>query len=386
MIELAGKYNTAKVFTDCVDENSESQIIKMMCHTAFEGSTVRIMPDCHCGKAAVIGFTSTLTDKVIPNVIGVDIGCSISVGKIKTEKTWTFEKLDEILRENIPTGTNTHSRPVEILNDIDSKLGSIFNEISPNVEKISKKLGLNFERIKCSLGTLGGGNHFIEININDKKENFLSLHTGSRYFGYMVANYHQQKAIRSMELKFGLLDADEKESAWLDGVDAEEYYDDMKVVLIFASLNRRIIQHIICEKMFWTIDESDYIESVHNYIDFDAGIIRKGAISAQKGQLVVVPISMGDGVIIGRGRGNADWNFSCAHGAGRIYSRTKAKKLLTMDEFKHRMQGIWSSSVVTSTLDESPMAYKSLDYILEYVKPTIEIVDIIKPVFNFKDM
>jgi RNA-splicing ligase RtcB len=384
MIELQGKYNTAKVFTDNLDEGSTSQIIKMMNHQVFKDSSVRIMPDCHLGKGSVIGFTASLTDKVIPNVIGVDIGCSISIGKIESKKPWTFETLDKIIRGHIPFGTNTHSSQVKILKNSNSKLGVIFNSIESDVEKISKKIGIDVDRIKCSIGSLGSGNHFIEIDTNSNDEKYLALHSGSRNFGLQVANYHQKKAINFIEKSQGTLDGSAKELAWLEGTDAEEYYKDMKTAQIYASLNRLTMQHIICSEMNWNIDESNYIESIHNYIDFDAKMIRKGAISAQKDEMVVVPISMGDGIIIGRGLGNKDWNFSCAHGAGRIYSRSKAKELLSMDEFKQRMNGIWSSCISTSTLDESPMSYKSLDYIVEYVKPTIEVVEIIKPVYNFK--
>lgn len=384
MIELQGKYNTAKVFADELDEGSTSQIIKMMNHQAFKDSSVRIMPDCHLGKGSVIGFTASLTDKVIPNVIGVDIGCSISIGKIESKKSWSFEALDKVIREHVPFGTNTHKSQVKILKNSNSKLGAIFNSIEEDIYKISKKIGIDEERVKCSLGSLGSGNHFIEIDNNSNDEKYLALHSGSRNFGLQVANYHQKKAINFVENSIGILDGSAKELAWLEGKDAEEYYADMKVAQIYASLNRLTMQHIICNEMNWNIDESAYIESIHNYIDFDAMMIRKGAISAQKDEMVVVPISMGDGIIIGRGLGNKDWNFSCAHGAGRIHSRSKAKELLSMDEFKQRMNGIWSSCVSTSTLDESPMSYKSLDYIVEYVKPTIDVVEIIKPVYNFK--
>lgn len=384
MIELQGKYNSAKVFTDTLDDGSISQIIKMMNHQAFKNSSVRIMPDCHLGKGSVIGFTASLTDKVIPNVVGVDVGCSISIGKIESKKSWSFETLDKVIRSKIPFGMNTHSDQVKILKNSNSKLGVIFNSIEDSIEKISKKIGIKDDRVKCSIGSLGSGNHFIEIDADSNNEMYLALHSGSRNFGLQVANYHQKKAVEFIERSQGKLDGSAKELAWLEGSDAEEYYNDMKVAQIYASLNRLTMQHIICSEMNWSIDESGYIESIHNYIDFDAKMIRKGAISAQKDEMVVVPISMGDGIIIGRGLGNPDWNFSCAHGAGRIHSRSKAKELLSMDEFKERMNGIWSSCISTSTLDESPMSYKSLDYIVEYVKPTIEVVEIIKPVYNFK--
>lgn len=385
MIELQGKYNTAQVFTDELDNESQAQIIRMMNHTAFENRQVRIMPDVHAGKGSVVGFTSTLGDKIIPNVIGVDIGCGVTLGRIEAKKSWQFDALDKIIRMHIPSGMTVRDDVHKDFKNSYSAIGKSYAEISEDIEKICKKTGQNNDRVLKSLGTLGGGNHYIEIDKGSDDETALSIHSGSRNFGLQVANFHQQKAIAFREsADKALLEGFGKELAWLEGDDAQEYLNDMRVAQKYAVLNRLVMSSVICKEMNWNIDDENYVESIHNYVDFENGYIRKGAISAKAGEQVVVPISMAEGVIFGTGKGNADWNYSAPHGAGRLFSRGKAKETLSMEEYKDRMKDVWSSCVSTKTLDESPMAYKGMDFIVNHIEPTVDIISIMKPVYNFK--
>jgi RNA-splicing ligase RtcB len=385
MLEIVGKYGTANVMVDSLDEASLSQIYKMMNSPAFNRERVRIMPDVHCGKGSVVGFTSTLGEKVIPNVIGVDIGCGILLAPFTTNKEISFEVLDKVIRSEIPSGTSVRSSIYSGLHNNYTKIGKLFSEIEEGIRDICTNTDQDFERVLKSIGTLGGGNHYLEVDRNPNNLTALSIHSGSRNFGLQIANFHQKKAIAYRQfVDKDLLEGFEKDLAWLEGDMALAYLKDMMVAQKYALLNRAVMLDIICTKMNFELDLDNYVESIHNYIDFDNKIVRKGAISAKEGEKLVIPISMADGVILGKGKGNLDWNNSAPHGAGRLFSRNKAKELLSLDEYKSKMSNVWSSCISQGTLDESPMAYKGLDFILSSIGPSVDVIEVWKPVYNYK--
>lgn len=376
-----GKNNNAVVFTDNVDQTSRRQIQDMMDSELFAGCSVRVMPDVHAGKGSVIGFTSSIGDKVCVNVVGVDIGCGVTLDKVETKRGIDFSALDKAIRAEVPSGFSVHKSLHRSMKSGQSLLGGLYREVSEDLASICKKIGFDHDRAVNSIGTLGGGNHFIELVSNKEAGFHLHIHSGSRGFGAKLAEWHQKKA-------YDLFDSGKypkgtpKVLAWLDGEDALAYRQDVIVAQMYASLSRKVMANIIKEAMGW--DFGDHVESVHNYLDYDAGLIRKGAISAQEGERLVIPISMADGVIVGRGKGNPEWNYSAPHGAGRLLARGEAKRQLSMDEYKQRMEGVWSSCVGADTLDESPMAYKGMEYILERIGDTVEVGYVAKPVYNYK--
>ena len=390
-----------KIFTQNIEQEALDQINTLMEQPAFSDCKVRIMPDVHAGKGCVIGFTADLGDKVIPNIVGVDIGCgmlTVNLGKIDID----YAKLDSVIREYIPCGREVHSgRKVKFPKLQDLKC---YREL-----KDTKR----FER---SIGTLGGGNHFIEIDEGTDGTKYLVIHTGSRNLGKQVADYYQNLAVELMQGKDELIIKQErliaeykaagrrseiqtalaelrrtwnpnplnipKELCYLIGKYRDDYLHDMTICQEFARLNRNNIALIIADHMGWEI--LDIFETIHNYIEFETNMVRKGAISAKAGEKLLIPINMRDGCIIGVGKGNEDWNCSAPHGAGRIMSRMRAKEVLSMSDFMDSMEGIFTTSVGMDTLDEAPMAYKSMNEIVENIKPTVDILEIIKPVYNFK--
>lgn len=393
-----------KIFTNNIDEKALQQINELMALPAFQDCKVRIMPDVHAGAGCVIGFTADLGDKVIPNIVGVDIGCgmlTVPLGKIDID----YEKLDDVINEQIPHGMNVH--------DVVPKDFSIYFDL----KELHCFHGLkNVDWLERSFGTLGGGNHFIEIDADDEGNKYLVIHTGSRNLGKQVAEYWQNCAIENMsgrqeflqqrneliarlksdgrnsEIASALKSFDRrhkpisrfpKDLYWLEGADRNDYLDDMRFCQIFAIWNREKIALQILNEMHWSLTDEYSFETVHNYIG-DDNIVRKGAISAKKGERVLIPMNMRDGCIIGIGKGNEDWNCSAPHGAGRIMSRMEAKRSVTLDEFTQSMKGIYTTSVGMDTIDESPMAYKPMEEILKNIEPTVEIEKIIKPVYNFK--
>ncbi|HZJ83398.1 MAG TPA: RtcB family protein [Clostridia bacterium] len=374
MINLEGKYGNAKVFIGEIEKTAEEQIVRLLNQDFIEGSKVRIMPDVHAGAGCVIGFTADLGDKVIPNLVGVDIGCGVIVvnlGKIEIN----MEKLDKIIKQNIPSGYRTHRDRLEEF---------------PRLKELHCYRELNdTKRIERSIGTLGGGNHFIEINADNNDNKYLVIHSGSRNLGHQVAIYYQRLAVDMCSVKeeYAHLQAKyDKDLCYLTGEYKDQYLHDMKICQEYATLNRDTMAKIILTQKFnKELKEFDYFHTIHNYIDFADNIIRKGSISAYKDQKVLIPINMRDGSILAKGKGNPDWNYSAPHGAGRLMSRTQAKKDINLGEFRESMEGIYSTSVGKSTLDEAPMAYKSMDEIIDNVGDTIEIIDIIKPIYNFKD-
>lgn len=393
MIELNGKYNTCKVFTDIIDETAISQIINLLNQPMSEGQTIRIMPDVHAGAGCTIGTTMTITDKVVPNLVGVDIGCGMETIKLK-ETHIELQKLDKLIYEKIPSGFNVRSDVHRYFSQID-------------LSKLYCYHYINAGRAELSLGTLGGGNHFIEADKGEDGSIYIVIHSGSRHLGVEVANYYQEEAYRRLQKNKSAVDeliiklrseGREKEIqseiakikpvnvpkqlAYCEGELFEQYIHDMKIVQEFAMLNRKAMMDEIIKGMH--IHVADQFTTIHNYIDLDNMILRKGSVSAQNGEILLIPINMRDGSLICRGKGNPDWNCSAPHGAGRLFSRSAAKENFTVSQFKKEMQGIYTTSVSSATLDESPMAYKSMDDIVNNIKDTVEIVEVIKPIYNFK--
>ena len=391
-----------KIFTGNIEDAALNQINELLEQDAFKDAKVRIMPDVHAGKGCVIGFTGDLGDKVIPNIVGVDIGCGmlcVELGKVDID----LEKLDKVIRDNVPSGRNVHELPIQSSN--------LYLD-----ELYCKRMLNNKDKwLERSLGTLGGGNHFIEVDVDSDGNKYLIIHTGSRNLGKQVAEIYQNKAIeycsydkemkdeknkiikeykeqgREKDIQQALLDVNNKyngktklpqDLCYLEGDLRKQYLHDMLICQAFATHNRKYIASVILEHM--NLIEKDNFHTIHNYISFDDNIIRKGAISAKKGERVLIPINMRDGCIIGIGKGNDDWNQSAPHGAGRIMSRAKAKEILRLKDFENSMEGIYTTSVCEDTIDESPMVYKPMDEIIKYIGDTVEIEKIIKPIYNFK--
>jgi RNA-splicing ligase RtcB len=400
MIEITGKYNTAKVYTDVIEETAIEQI-KTLCDQEFtQDSVIRIMPDVHAGKGCTIGFTMTITDKVCPNLVGVDIGCgmlTVNIGK----HFIVFQKLDDVIRDFIPFGRNVHEGRVARFDLTQLKCYRNLKDT---------------KRLERSIGSLGGGNHFIEVDVDDNGDYYLVIHSGSRNLGHQVATYYQNLAVelcsgrdkmyaeqediirtykeqgrrseiqneikKLMRRYTNLFPSLPEDLCYLTGKYKDDYLCDMELCQRFAIDNRRMMANIIIKKMGF--EEEDGFETIHNYISFDDNILRKGAISARGGESVLIPINMRDGCIIGVGKGNVDWNYSAPHGAGRLMSRNKAKEVLKLNEFQDSMNGIFTTSVGQDTLDEAPMAYKSIDDIINNIGDTVIVQQIIKPVYNFK--
>ncbi len=394
MLEIQGKYNYAKVYTDKVEETAMAQILELCDQEFTKGTKIRVMPDTHAGAGCTIGTTMTITDKIVPNLVGVDIGCGMEVAVIDKNKTEVnFDQLDEVIRKHIPSGFSTRE-------------SSQFHPYSKRVDFRNVVAPFNLKRAKSSVGTLGGGNHFVELNEMDDKI-VLVIHSGSRNLGKQIAEHYQNLAYNELlclhQERQGLIDelkAEGRESeieetlnalkrpyvkkdlAYLQGKSFEHYMNDMKIAQHYALLNRKAMVEEITSRMRWNIAES--FTTIHNYIDMEQMILRKGAISARKDEKVIIPMNMRDGSIIAIGKGNKDWNESAPHGAGRLMSRTKAKELVSLEQFKDVMKDVWTTSVNESTLDESPMAYKPMEDIVKHTDDTIEIVQVIKPLYNFK--
>ena len=378
--EVKGRYATAKVFSFEKEKNAVNQINNICNNAAYKNSKIRIMPDYHKGKGSVIGFTSTLEDRIIPNAVGVDINCgmyTVELGNIDID----FKKLDNFIRHNIPHGFKKNKR---ISNKIDE-------ELKENIKRISEKMNLDSRKQLRGVGSLGGGNHFIEINVSEDNKKYLVIHTGSRNFGLQVCNYHQNEAVNYCKHKVKSLNDEimheynlNKNQSFLEDELAENYYLDMKAAQKYANENRRIIAERILKFLGLDIDKLKSFQTRHNYIDFEDKIIRKGAISAHKGEMVLIPLNMRDGSILAKGKGNEDWNYSAPHGAGRIMSRTQAKKEISMNDYRNSMKDVFSTSVNKKTLDEAPFAYKSSQEILNSLDETVEIIEILQPLYNFK--
>lgn len=390
-----------KIFTDLIESEALDQVYTLVKQPAFEGCKVRIMPDVHAGKGCVIGFTADLGDKVIPNIVGVDIGCgmlTVYLGDVPID----LEALDKAIRKRVPSGRNVHEgRFVKF----------------PKIQELYCYRELkDTKRFERSIGTLGGGNHFIEIDVDPEGGKYLVIHTGSRNLGKQVAEYYQNLAVEIMSGKDELYEKQEaliaeykaagrrgeiqkaikelhrrfnsnplgipKDLCYLTGKYRDMYLHDMAICQKFAVANRRVIADAILDEM--GLRSWGFFETIHNYIDLETNIVRKGAIAANKGQYVLIPLNMRDGCILGVGKGNEDWNCSAPHGAGRLMSRSKAKEVVDLEEYKKSMDGIYTTSVDISTIDEAPQVYKPMEEIVDKIFDTVEIVRLLKPIYNFK--
>lgn len=394
MIEIKGQYTNALIYTNNPQETAISQIKELVNQPFMEGAKVRIMPDYHAGKGCVIGTTIALNNRVVPNLVGVDVGCGVFVAEIE-ETTIDFNQLDTTIRQHVPSGNDLHEE------------ASSIRQTEHFANDLFVASGLYNDYTNRSLGTLGGGNHFIELAKDDEGKHYLLIHTGSRYVGSKIANWHQNRAFESLRRedlteKIEALKAEgrhqeiqqmiseyknenpivQKELAYLEGDLFADYIADMKLAQQFARENRQMIARIIAGKMKWEYGQQ--FDSVHNYIDIDSMILRKGAVRAAAGEQLVIPMNMRDGSLICIGKGNTAWNESAPHGAGRIFSRSAAMKNLSMEDFKQTMKGIWTTSVSEETLDEAPMAYKPMQEIMSQIGETVEIQKRIIPVYNFK--
>ncbi len=364
MKTVKGVYAGAKVFTDDVEDYALAQV-KMICDNEIaEGSRICMMPDIHPGKIAPVGLSMTVTNKVIPQLLGVDIGCGMTCVKLNKGKV-EFQKLDRVIRENVPSGFTIRKEPHHMARDF-------------SYEGLHCLRHINAQRADRSLGTLGGGNHFIELDRGADGSLYLVVHTGSRHLGEEVAEYYTKLANvclkeQGREVPYYM--------SYLEGDNKEAYLEDVQIIQRYAEWNRQIIVREILKGMKWKAEEQFCVP--HNYLD-DSGILRKGCISAKKGEPVVIPANMRDGIILGIGKGNADWNYSAPHGSGRRLKREDVKNRYTVSAFKKEMQGIYSSCVSADTLDEAPFAYRSITEIAEQIKDTVEVTERLKPVYNFK--
>lgn len=368
MLIIEGKYNTAKVFTDELEDGARAQI-KELCDQEFTiGSQIRIMPDVHEGAGCTIGTTMTITDKIVPNLVGVDIGCGMETIKIQ-DSDIDFAKLDKLIYSRIPSGYNIRKNTHKYNGEIDlSKL------------RCKDKANLKIRRGELSLGTLGGGNHFIEANQDDEGDFYIVVHSGSRHIGLEVAQYYQREAYKTLDKKE--YPDIPKALSFVSGQLMDDYLHDMKIIQRFAMLNRKAMLDEIIDGMNFNV--VDDFTTIHNYIDTDRMILRKGAVSALEGEKFLIPISMRDGSLICEGKGNQDWNYSAPHGAGRLMSRKEAKNTFTLSQLKKEMLGIYSTSLNKNTLDEAPMAYKDMEDIIRHIGDTAKVLNKIKPIYNFK--
>lgn len=397
MITIQGQYNTAICYTNELEGAAWEQIQAVCDRPEFAGCKIRIMPDVHAGKGCTIGTTMTIQDKIVPGMVGVDIGCGMETVEL-AEHEIDFAKLDALIREKIPYGREIRDIPHPLNSEIDLTQLRCADQI-------------NLDRAVHSIGSLGGGNHFIEVDQAGDGRLFLVVHSGSRHLGTEVADYYQNEGrralwggvkhqiqetidrmkaegrVKEIQMTIAILKKEHtldipKDLAYVEGKLFDDYIHDMKLTQQFAVLNRKAMVDVILEGM--GLHAVDIFTTIHNYIDTDAMILRKGSVSAKAGEKLLIPINMRDGSLICIGKGNEEWNCSAPHGAGRLMSRRAALNTLSMDEFQKEMVGIYSTCVVPDTLDESPMAYKSMDEIVSQIRPTAEIVERIRPVYNFK--
>ena len=399
MLEIKGKLNTAICYAAVIEDEAIEQIRRMCDYEFTDGSRIRIMPDVHAGKGCTIGTTMTIVDKAVPNVVGVDIGCGMYTVNLGTVEI-NFEKLDAVCHE-IPSGMNVWQGRQE---RFDLQRLRCFRALRDS------------KRLERSLGTLGGGNHFIEVDKAEDGTKYLVIHTGSRNLGKQVAEHYQKLAVdlnrgmedyfrqrdeiirtykeqgRRSEIQTALNELAKEYTAspasipedlcYLYGTYFEDYLADVEICQQFARRNRELIAEIILNRCGFTAIEA--FHTVHNYIDTEERILRKGAIAAHDGERVLIPINMRDGSILAMGKGNPEWNYSAPHGAGRVMSRAGARQRLTMEEYRKEMEGIYTTSVNEDTLDEAPMAYKSLSDIIDVIGESVDVIEVLKPIYNFK--
>jgi tRNA-splicing ligase RtcB len=402
MIKVKGKFNEAIIYTDDVDETTLQQVERLLNQEFTQGSNIKIMPDCHAGIGCVIGTTMTITDKIVPNLVGVDIGCGLNVIELNKIDI-NLIKLDEFITNNIPSGFDVNDRVLD--DSIDLSKMKCYSHLK------------NKNYLMRSIGSLGGGNHFIEIDVDDEGNKYLIIHSGSRNLGTQVAEYYQREAVRYHKNKILDIELEKnriieeyhktgrkkeidkalkklskkkidigmpEELAYLEGKLFNDYLHDMEICQKFASLNRETMAKTIIKYLGLDYETLSKFETIHNYINLDDMILRKGAISAYKDQRLIIPINMKDGCIIGLGKSYAPYNFSAPHGAGRLMSRREAFRELSLKEFEDSMKGIYSTSVTKDTLDEAPFVYKPIEMIIDNIGDTVEIEKIVKPIYNFK--
>lgn len=367
MKTVNGIFASAKIFTDDVEEYTAAQI-KLLCdNDVAKDSAIRIMPDVHPGKVGVVGLTMTVGERLLPNLVGIDIGCGITVTKVKQKKI-EFQKLDTVIRENIPAGGFVRKKEHRFMREFDLTRLRCFGSI-------------HAEKAALSLGTLGSGNHFIETDRDEEGYLYISVHSGSRHLGKEVTEYYLRKGQEEIKQKGVKIPY---EMTVLEGNLKEDYLHDQQVVKEYAALNREAMTDELVKGMKWKVSET--FSCSHNYIESkgDTAILRKGAVSAYKGEQVVVPVNMRDGILLGIGKGNLDWNYSAPHGSGRILRRDKVQELYTVSDFKKEMKGIYCACIGKGTLDEAPFAYRGLAYIRQAIGDTVEITRHLKPVYSYK--
>ena len=386
-MELNTKYGEVKIYAKTIEQEAISQIIQMANSPLGENAHIRIMPDCHAGAGCVIGTTMKITDKICPNLVGVDIGCGVDLIQVDYDFEDHLDEVDEAIRKVVPFGKAVHEK----IQDWDFSGLRCWDKLDKETKETAYR----------SLGTLGQGNHFIEVY----QDGWIAVHSGSRNIGYKVAKYYQELAKKRLreynhnQLMEQLKSIEPKEReqwlaahrvsidaelAYLTGQDMEDYLHDVKELQLFADHNRYAMLYRITHALDSNIAVTAHINSIHNYIDTENMILRKGAISAKCGEILVIPLNMRDGLLLCKGKGNGDWNQSAPHGAGRLYSRSKAKENFTVEEYKEAMVGIYSSCINESTLDEAPFVYKNFEEIMECITPTVEIVGRLLPIYNFK--
>jgi RNA-splicing ligase RtcB len=397
MIEVNGKHNTALCYTDTLEKAALDQIRTVCAYEEFAGCKIRIMPDVHAGKGCTIGTTMTITDKIVPGMVGVDIGCGMETVKIK-EREIDFESLDQLIRQEIPSGFENRETSHPLSAEID-------------LSELRCRSKISIERELLSIGSLGGGNHFIEVDKSGDGDLYIIVHSGSRHLGAKVAALYQNECYRQLcggtktqiseviaemkaqgrhreiqeaiqRIKEAEYNEIPKELAYATGSLFDDYIHDMRIIQRFANLNRVAMTEVILRGM--GLEEVERFTTIHNYIDIDSMILRKGAVSAKKGERLLIPINMRDGSLICVGKGNDDWNQSAPHGAGRLMSRGMASRTLSLDDFRDSMKDVFTTSVSEETLDESPMAYKPIEEIMAQITPTADIIERILPVYNFK--
>ncbi len=397
MIEVSGKYNSAKIFTDVVDQASIAQVILLCSQEFAQGSRIRMMPDIHAGAGCTVGTTMTIRDKVVPNLVGVDIGCGMETVRLR-ERHLELQQLDKYIRQRIPSGFSIRDKAHRYMEKVDLSALRCYKSVNPL-------------RAEKSLGTLGGGNHFIEVDRDEDGDLYLVIHSGSRHLGLEVANFYQNEAYQRLngssradaEALVAQLKAEGRDKeiqkalkalkstkrtsvpkplAYAQGELFDDYIHDMAIVQQFAALSRQAMVDELLRGL--KLHAQDSFTTIHNYIDMEAMVLRKGAVSAKEGERLLIPINMRDGSLICVGKGNPDWNCSAPHGAGRLMSRADAKHSFTVSQFKKEMDGIYTTSVGKSTLDECPMAYKTMSDIVDNIGETARIEKIIRPVYNFK--
>ena len=420
MITLTGKYNSAIIYNDDVEQEAISQLYSMLNCPAFENGKIRVMPDVHFGKGSVIGFTYNFNDKIVPNLVGVDIGCGVFAVKLGKRSVVhkDFQKLDDFIRESIPSGKTI--REVSILETAEKVYSYMpnmklhFDVWKKNLKEITSRSQQDIDYVLSSIGTLGGGNHFLEVDLDDEDNYWFIVHSGSRNFGKKLAEYWQLVAVKEQKRRCDVYAKNQlelikktvnphdiesklrglkneyvkvpKDLEYLEGKDGEAYFQDSLVAMEYAQLSRYTMAYLVAEKFFkLKFQDLEKIESIHNYIGPDR-YIRKGAIAAYAGDRVIIPMHMAAGCVVGTGKGVEEWNFSAPHGAGRKMSRSKAKQSIALEDFQYVMKKskVWTSCVGKDTLDESPQAYKKPEEIIEYLKDTVDVTCWMKPVYNFK--